>query len=687
MIPINKDIYTIDIEVCPLPEYEKAYNCKKQIDDNNDKDELHIDNANFQPWTSKIYGISICWGYDYEDTAYFTGDNIEKLITILADNKLRLGAHNVFYDWSNLAYKFEKPLNFVTDSGVISQCINNSDFITSFGLKQTTQRQYNIETQDIEIKTYLKNNFKIPESKYGAYIHLCPTEMIEKYCRLDSLYCWRLIYDAYKWIKSDISKYMALYINEVELTIIQFIEGILVNRDGFKKELCKLRSEIDIIENKFLNNKELMPFINKVQNDKFIKAQSKLKKKILNYDEWALNNKFNINSSDQLKQLFDLQGLHFNKEKNKFEYPYVNTLPNTKINNPNSPKLGTKFLYLYGTGGEILADKSEKVTLASHMERALDESELTGRIHAHINLLGTKTGRVSASGVNIVATPISDKVYGSNLIVENEWTLFAIDFFSLEPCILACLSDDPILKYATYEGEGKKPFIQDDILYIDDIYILAAYSAPFMRPELDNLDFDNWIINPDAEKKKIKLVRSISKTTVLSTNYGASSLKVQGRIREDIKITVPLKNIELFQKTYWATFIKAAQYKRAIEQEAQEKGYLINIGGYPLTFYDRIGGVIKGTHKALNKMIQSSAAVVMKLFLYYFYKRIRNKHYIKPQICDLHDAFFGKCKTESIEEVKFLINEALSEVNDTLQLPLKFRLDFNCGKNFYEAKG
>lgn len=686
MFPINKDkIYTIDLEVKPLPQYEEKYNKNKIIAED---EELHVDNPNFLPWCSEIYGLSLSWGYEYEDTAYFTGDNIEKVVGILSDNKLKLGAHNVFFDWSNLAYKFQKQLNFVIDSGVVSQCINNSDFITSFGLKQTTQRQYNIETQDFEIKNYLKTNFKIPESKYGAYIHLCPAEMIEKYCRLDSMYCWRLIHDAHKWVKSDISQYMALYINEVELTIIQFIEGILVNRAGFKKEREKLLAEIEEIENKFLNNEELKPYIEKVQKEKFDKAQSKFKKKILIYDEWVKDNKFNINSSDQLKQLFDAQGLHFDKEKNKFIYPYVNTITGTKINNPNSPKLGTKFLYLYGIGGEILADKSEKVTLASHMKHALDESELTGKIHPHINLLGTKSGRISGSGVNIVAVPVSEKVYGENLIVEEGWVAFACDFASLEPTILACLSDDPVLKYTTFEGEGKRPFVQDGILFIDDNYISAAYSAPFMRPDIeDNLDFDNWVINPDAEKKKIKLIRGIAKTTVLSTNYGASALKVQGKIREDMKITVPLQNIKIFQEAYWNTFIMASQYKRSIETEAQRKGYLINIGGYPITFYDRPGGVIQGTHKALNSMIQSSAAVVMKLFLFFYYKLVRNKNYIRPQVADWHDAHWGKCRIEAIEEVKFIVKEALAEVNKTLNLSLKFRMDFNYGVNFYQAKG
>lgn len=690
MIPIVKNgLYTVDIEVRPLPEYENIHNNKKIEENTDDEDEsFQVENCNFYPWTSDIYGMSVCWGPDYKDSRYFTGDDIEKVVNFLSENKLKLGAHNVFYDWCNLAYKFSKPLNFAYDSGVVSQCINNSDFINSFGLKQTTQRMYNIETQDVEIKNYLKTHHKIAESKYGGFIHLCPTEMIEKYCRLDSVYCWKLIHDAPKWIKSDISQYMRLYINEVELTIIQFIEGILIDRDGLKKERDTLKEAIESIEIRFLTHPELIPFINKVQTDKFEKEQAKYKKKVIEFETWSKENKFNINSTKQLKELFDAQGIHFDSSKNKFIYPYTNTFPGTKVNNPDSPKLGTKFLYLYGIGGEILADKGEKVTLMSHMDRALEESRLTGRLHAHINLLGTKSGRVSGSGANIVATPISDASYGKYLTVDEGWILFSVDFKALEPTILACLSDDPVLKYATYEGEGKKPFIRDDTLYIDDIYLSAAYSAPFMKNQIEDvLDFDKWVCDSDSIKKKLKEPRSLSKTIVLATNYGAAPKKIQQTIRENLKVTIPLNNISVFQDAYWSTIVKASQYKRSIEQEAQQKGYLINIGGFPLTFYDRIGGIIQGTHKALNRMIQSSAAVVMKLFLYYFYKYIKNDLNIRPQVCDWHDAFHGKCKIDYIEQTKIYINQALNDLNDTLQLPLKFRLDFNCGKNFYEAKG
>lgn len=712
MFPIFKDkLYVIDIEVKPLPEFDKK-KYQKDVESNEVTDEIHVDTPNFYPWCSEIYGLSLAWGPDYNtESIYFQKHDIEQVISILSKEKLKLGAHNIFFDWCNLYYKFCLPLNFVVDSGVISQAINNSDYITSFGLKQTTQRMYNIETQDFEIKDYLKDNFKIPESKYGEFIHLCPVELIEKYCRLDSHYCWRLIHDSVKWIKSDISLYMQLYVSEVKLTIQQFIEGISINKKGFEIEKDRLKSEVNAIEDKFLNHSDLIEYINKVQISKFNKAQSKLKKKQLDFEEWSLSpkNRFNINSTDQLKQLFDLQGLYFDNKLEKFIYPYLNVIPGTKINNPNSPKLGTKFLHAYGLGGEILADKGEKVTLSQHIERALEEAELTGSIHPHINLLGTRTGRISASGVNIIATPISESSYGKNLIIEDGWVLVVRDVKSLEPTLLACLSNDPVLRYSTYEGEGKEPFIKDDILWIDDNYIMAAYSAPFMRKEMmpvselelkaipfeeqykytteTRLNLANWVKNSDVEKKKIKQIRNLSKSIVLSTNYGAGPLKVQSKIREDLKITIPLKNIIEFQENYWATFNIASQYKRKLETIAQRDGYFINIGGYPLTFFEKINnGIISGSHKALNKMLQSSAAVVMKLLLHYTYQRIKNRFDIIPQVCDWHDAMFFKVHNETVNEFISLTDAALDDVNKTLNLPLKLRLDFNKGSCFYDCK-
>lgn len=689
MLPILRDrIYVIDFEVKPLPQYEDKKFSTYESDEA--EDTLDIDSPNFLPWTSEIYGLGVSWGPDLTtESKYFTGQNIRKTILFLSTNKLKLAAHNVLFDWVNAYYHFELPLNFVSDSGVISQCINNSDAIRSFGLKQTTERLYNVITQDKELKDYLKDKYKIAAGNYGKYIHLCPEEMIEKYCRLDAHYCWRIINDSPKWLKSDISIYMKLYINQVKLTIQQFLNGIKINKEGFEHQKSLLSTEIAKIERLFLEHDELKTHIENVQKIKFKKAQGKLKTKILNFEKWSTDekNKFNINSSQQLKYMFDSQKLHFNEKKQVFEYPYINTFTGTRINNPNSPKLGTKFLHAYGVGGEILGDKGEKVTLLSHIERALDEASITGRIHPHVNLLGTASGRISASGVNIIATPVSDPAYGKNLIADEGWSVLCKDFKSLEPTILACLSGDPVMQYVTFHGEGKEPFIKDDILWIDDTYISAAYGASFMRSTLmENLNLSNWVKDPEGEKKKIKGLRSASKTMVLSTNYGAGAAKIQQRLREELKLHESLQNVQAFQIAYDSTFAVAAQYKRSLIRQAESDGYIINSGGFPLIFYDRPDGIIQGTHKAPNRRIQSDAAFVMMLLLYFVYKKLKNRKDVIPAVPNWHDACWFYVRDEVIDEIDFLIEEALVDLNNTLKWPLKLRLDKNVGKTFYDCK-
>lgn len=682
MLPIIRNrIYTIDIEVKPKIEFLK--------DLEGGSNAQLASNLNFYPWTSEIYGIGIAWGNDFHtESKYYTNENISKVINLLSEEKIPLAAHNVLYDWTHIYYHFEKPLNFRADSGVVSQCLNNSDFIQSFGLKQTTEREFNVITQDKEIQEYLKIHHNIPASKYGANIHLCPTEMIEKYCRWDAVYCWKLIHECKHKLKSDIGPYMKLYMNEVKMTIDQFIEGIKVDREGFEQVRIEIKKEIDEVENRFLTEHQLVDYIYNVQVDKFNEAQSKLKTKKLDFNEWSQKkeNQFNIDSTVQLKRLFDAQKLHWNSKSKKFKYPYVNYFPNSKSQNPESPKLGSKYLHAYGIGGEILSNRGEKITLSQHIDRALGESSLTGCIHPHLNLLGTASGRISGSGVNIIATPISDERYGKFLICEDGWSFLVKDFKSLEPTLLACLSNDPVLKYVTYEGEGKEPFIKDDILWIDDMYIMAAYSAPFMRKEIEeNLDFSLWVKDSESQKKKVKKCRSLSKTIVLATNYGASPKKIQDTINENLKLIIPLKDIDLFQNSYWATLSVASQYKRNIEIEAQNKGWLVNLGGYPLTFYDRPNGRIQGTHKALNRVLQSNAAIALKLLLYFIRPRIKNLPII-PQICDWHDACFFKVKNEFIEEADQIIEKALEETNNVLNLPLKLRLDKHVGVNLYDCK-
>jgi DNA polymerase I-like protein with 3'-5' exonuclease and polymerase domains len=706
MLPIIEGrIYVIDIETKPRYEYDSYLNPnaikpkEEVIDEDDYLEPSKVEEPTLLPWYSEIFGIGVAWGDDYEsETAYFTGDDCIKLVEWLSVHSIPLAGHNILFDWLHLTYHYKRGLNFVSDSGVHSQCINNSDFIESYGLKQTTGRLYNVITQEVEIKNYLQEHYKIRGGKYGKYIYLCPEEIVSKYCRLDAHYSWRIINDSHKWLKSDISLYEKLYVNEAWMTIIQIINGIKVDREGFKKVYQELSKKITTIKSDFVSNNELIPYIDSILYNKYsdyVKTRQgmkteKARSNILDFDVWKQNedNCFNTNSTKQLKELFNKQGLYLDTNTGKFQYPYINNFPDTKTPNPDSPKLGTKFIHNYGIGGKILSDIGEKKTLLSHIERALNGSSFDGRVHPNINLLGTSSGRISASGMNIIAAPLSDPAYGKYLIADEGYEILMCDFSALEPTIFACLSNDPLLKYITYEGVGKEPFFKDGTLYIDDMYISAAYAAPFMKSELeDKLDLTNWVLNSSVEKKKVKQLRDLAKVIVLATNYGAGAEKIQQNINMDLKVLIPLKNIQQFQDAYWANISTAQQYKRQIELEAKRKGYLINIGGYPLTFYNYPGGVIQGEHKALNRMIQSSAAVCMKLLLYYIQELIKDRDDITPVICDIHDAFTCQIKLGTRDTITTLILAALEKVNNTLQLPLNLRLSFDFGDSLYDCKG
>ena len=85
-------------------------------------------------------------------------------------------------------------------------------------------------------------------------------------------------------------------------------------------------------------------------------------------------------------------------------------------------------------------------------------------------------------------------------------------------------------------------------------------------------------------------------------------------------------------------------------------------------------------------MIQSSAAVCMKLLLYYLLPKIQKRDDVIPLVSDFHDAFFLQVKIGSEKEINTLAESALDEVNSTLNLPLKLRLDYHSGLSFYDCK-
>ena len=119
--------------------------------------------------------------------------------------------------------------------------------------------------------------------------------------------------------------------------------------------------------------------------------------------------------------------------------------------------------------------------------------------------------------------------------------------------------------------------------------------------------------------------------------------------------------------------------------EVRRNTYLVTEFGFPLTFSSLASSTITTPmHTTLNRMIQSTAAGVMKLMIAILYQH--KPAWMTFLIPDWHDAFTLKIPVDKVEEAKVIVNNCLRELNETLQWEFDLMLSIKIGKTLYDTK-
>jgi len=293
------------------------------------------------------------------------------------------------------------------------------------------------------------------------------------------------------------------------------------------------------------------------------------------------------------------------------------------------------------------------------------EHEHNGRIHADINQIrsddgGTVTGRFSYSNPNLQQIPARNKKIGplirSLFLPEEKCVWGAFDYSQQEPRL--------VVHYASLSQLGGVSRIVDEY---------NSGDADFHQAVAEMADID----------------RKDAKTINLGLMYGMGKNKLMA------ELGLLVEQAEKLLKKYHerAPFVK--ELIDAVSRRAQERGRIRTIGGRichfdlwePTTFgvhkplphteaRVEYGPGIKRafTYKALNKLIQGSAADMTKIAMVKLYREG-----ILPMI-QIHDEL--DVSVESPEQAEKIIKIMESAVQ--LQVPNK--VDYEKGPNWGEAK-
>ncbi len=260
--------------------------------------------------------------------------------------------------------------------------------------------------------------------------------------------------------------------------------------------------------------------------------------------------------------------------------------------------------------------------------------EKDGRVHGYAISNGTVTGRMSHIKPNMAQIPAVYSPYGKECrscwIVPEGYKLVGIDASGLE------------------------------------LRMLAHY--------LNDEEFTNEILNGDIHATNQKLAglesRNQAKTFIYAFLYGAGDSRlgevVKGNKRDGKEL----------RKRFLSNLPSLANLKHRVER-ASAKGYLKGLDGRKVK--------VRHEHAALNTLLQSAGAIVMKQALVLLYDDIHKNKYKAHFVANIHDEW----QIETLEEHSELVGQAgvqsIKAVKDIFNLRCPLDGEYKIGNNWSET--
>jgi DNA polymerase I-like protein with 3'-5' exonuclease and polymerase domains len=330
---------------------------------------------------------------------------------------------------------------------------------------------------------------------------------------------------------------------------------------------------------------------------------------------------FNPNSRDQIAERLMANGWKPSSYEGK--RPAINEAVLKDIGTPQSEKL-LEYLLVTKRLGQVAEGKQAWLKL-----------ERNGRIHGSVNTNGAVSGRCTHRNPNVAQVPSTRAPYGgecrSCFTAPEGKVLVGADASGLE---LRCL--------AHYLHNW------DDGAYTKEILTGDIHTANRIAMGLET--------------------RDQAKTAIYCLIYGGGDARLGSISNGGAKEGKRLK----------ASFVKKVPaYRRlteAVSNALEMKGMLRGIDGRPLP--------CRSPHSALNLLLQSAGAVIMKQALVEFVKMAKLPYEVHGTI---HDEIQFSCAPEHADELGRTFCNALSKAGKTLKFNCPIDGEFSVGANWKET--
>jgi DNA polymerase I-like protein with 3'-5' exonuclease and polymerase domains len=530
---------------------------------------LDTETSGLNPFKDKLWSVQLGNFTDVNVLFPFNALNKEsrgKVEKFMADKTAI--AHNAKFD-----YKFLKMAGFNIPN---VYCTKESERVLwcgkyfTFSLKDLLFRRYQIEMSKEARTQFYDGTFQrmIDElGDWGAW----SDELIE-YALEDIVYLDQLYLDQTdESNKMGLQNVVWLENKEVIVTANLELRGVWLDAEEVKKFASEISLKRD--EQAFSLNKEL-------RSAWEIAWQKEYAKRIHLWDAWNVEHKRIVEETRRMKDPENKrkktsEALELVEQSNKNK-PFSAKPKQEKEFNPNSStQLREALSHIVGfpvesTKNEWLEENVDlhpvletlmehrKYTKLAQFATIIDQiEELTGRIHAYFDQLGTKTGRYTCSNPNLQQIPVRSKegaAFRALFKAMKGRKLVGADFAGIELVILAGLSGEKLLIEAINKGWDVHCFTMSLFLKCPyELIKLAKDKLPLSDKQTNELlaareGFERQFQMPELGKQEtlydwVKKLRDYTKTMTYGVVYGLSEYGLSNKFHcsfDDAKAFIEL---------------------------------------------------------------------------------------------------------------------------------------------------
>jgi DNA polymerase I-like protein with 3'-5' exonuclease and polymerase domains len=258
--------------------------------------------------------------------------------------------------------------------------------------------------------------------------------------------------------------------------------------------------------------------------------------------------------------------------------------------------------------------------------------EPDNRVRGYVNPNGAVTGRMTHSHPNMAQIPSSNSPYGKEC--RSCWTVKSGN------------------KLVGIDASGL------------ELRMLAHY--------MNDKEYTNEILNGDIHSANQRLAglesRNQAKTFIYAFLYGAGNAKIGSVVKAGQSRGKQLRE----------QFLSSLPSLKSLIQRVQrdsKKGFLKGLDGRKVA--------VRSEHAALNTLLQSAGAIVMKEALVVLEKKIR--HLDAKFVANVHDEWQIECSEQNAEAVGQAGIDAIVEAGKNLNLNCPLDGDYNIGDGWHET--